>query len=78
MKTTLLILLGILAFAGCGQYKGYTELEKDWIELGLPPNTTNVVVLGKGWVTFDFNGKHFLYRRTIYDRSASECITELR
>ncbi len=69
--------LGILLLAGCEPRSGISEdfMDEHTISLALPPGAQNVKYMGNGWATFDFEGRHFLFRRTRWDGSASDCIT---
>lgn len=76
----LLICSTLLLFCSCSSDSGSPLVrgpEPENGETPFPPNAQNIKILGKGWATFELDGHKFLFRRTRYDRSASDCITVL-
>ena len=78
MKRIIIAIVAALTLAGCEPPSGYSVSDTRALTNALPPGATNVNLLGNGWVKFDFEGNHFLFRRTFQDRSASDCITQIK
>lgn len=71
MKKNILILLIIVAsflggFSGFLYFQNFAEVRKMEVSLkAVPPGAENVIDLGDCWLTFDWNGNHFIMHREI-------------
>lgn len=70
------LLCFLISLTACQPQSGSSfEKEPDVIKASLPPNAQNIKILGNGWATFELDGHKFLFRRTTWDRSATDCVT---
>lgn len=77
MKNILLSLVAAFALVGCVENQGHAFEDED-LKAALPPDATNIEIIGNGWCEFEMDGNKFLFRRTWMDRSASDCITQIK
>lgn len=76
MKQSIFLFLITLSLTACQPSSGVSfSKEAEVINASIPPNAQNVKILGNGWATFELEGHKFLFRRTVWDRSATDCVT---
>lgn len=66
-----IIIFLILYCIGCDFPKTYPDISN------LPTGVTNICNLNNGWITFDLEGKTFLYHRSTIGYRGFECITQI-
>ncbi len=67
-----------LWLSGCQPQSGASFSDGEAaIRAALPQNAQNIQILGNGWATFELDGRKFMFRRTTWERSATDCITVL-
>lgn len=78
VKLSVLAVITGLGLFGCQPQSGVAFPDGEAvIHAALPPHAQNIRILGNGWATFELEGRKFMFRRTMWDRSATDCITVL-